>query len=500
MTKLKRQLDKLCAQKAASKANAENRCSDVLLNGSKASSSKKGVGGIRPANKTTKKKASKESDDGEDEDGKSVSSSSDDSDDEDDSEEDELEGTGEGKTGCRTQKTTKSSKSAEDANQKSSKKQGVTNQGAGEQNESVNDDNESDDDIDPSSVEIVKYSWETNRETKGNFMVRFKGDDTDTRLSVKELLCDFPDLGLFYIFDKYVHQARTVHYVERCARGYYESKEVAKRKVIKGFISIRDYARRRGWVSQSDMRRNMNRRLMYPHYDRIVPEKNISKKRKDGPRNETGGESELESVKVSDVEPRQGKSVVEEAEEGGGGTLVQAVVVEEEEEPGVNTALGVSEPCQVTAELELNAGEALVETGQHGYNTPSKVGAVDYSQPVETGGGPCASLDYTSNHRWEELRTSNYVITGCLEGGKRCIGVNEEGRACGRLFVASRLDNKKDISETECRPAAKNPVYNCTRCAFAMCLPCKLYYEGNVRQPSPSRKRKKVNRQLGGWS
>ena len=41
MTKLKRQLDKLCAQKAASKANAENRCSDVLLNGSKASSSKK---------------------------------------------------------------------------------------------------------------------------------------------------------------------------------------------------------------------------------------------------------------------------------------------------------------------------------------------------------------------------------------------------------------------------------------------------------------------------
>ena len=113
----------------------------------------------------------------------------------------------------------------------------MTNQGAGEQNESVNDDNESDDDINPSSVEIVKYSWETNRETKGNFMVRFKGDDTDRRLWVKELLCDFPDLGLFYIFDKYVHQARTVHYVERCARGYYKSKEVAKQRVIKGFIS-----------------------------------------------------------------------------------------------------------------------------------------------------------------------------------------------------------------------------------------------------------------------
>ena len=295
----------------------------------------------------------------------------------------------------------------------------------------------------------------------------------------------------------------TVPFIERLAMGYYSSKEVKKRKVVKGFTTLRQYAQQRGWVSESDKAVGWKRKQIGPTSDKIGP---LSR----GEKKATVGTKDKETFVDSGEVIVPTTSVVEEVEEVVGITQ-DGVHVRDDEKVHDNTSMEASIPGDAGLQsgldeaggrehqaggllLEEKPSEGMAESSV-GLETPRKGGGEAlHCVPVGANTVPCPTSDYRTNHKWEDFRSSNYVITGKLKGGKCCIGVNAAGKLCGRQFVAKLLENKKNISETECRPTEKNPVFGCTRCGFAMCQPCQSYYEWNVRMQSPDRKRQKVDR------
>jgi hypothetical protein len=120
--------------------------------------------------------------------------------------------------------------------------------------------------------------------------------------------------------------------------------------------------------------------------------------------------------------------------------------------------------------------------------TPKKVKKKIVCEHVLTPEHPCR---YPTNHRWEEIVSGNWVLKGVLSGGKHCIGQKGDW-ICNKKFVANRLDNGKDESETEYHPSTKTPAYGCTQCFHAMCAKCRHHYDANQRSSPKKRSARKL--------
>ena len=107
---------------------------------------------------------------------------------------------------------------------------------------------------------------------------------------------------------------------------------------------------------------------------------------------------------------------------------------------------------------------------------------------IEVLGTPEHACTAPFNHNWEEIVSGSWVINGVLAGGKKCIG-KRDNKICGREFVATRLEDGLDISETKYHPSTKNPAYGCTRCLRAMCAKCRDNYDATERTSPKKRKR-----------
>jgi hypothetical protein len=110
-------------------------------------------------------------------------------------------------------------------------------------------------------------------------------------------------------------------------------------------------------------------------------------------------------------------------------------------------------------------------------------------------------------HAWDEFSSGSYVQKGFLSGEKRCIGQNEDGVLCNRLFVQKSIrvvgDKEKDEdcamtkatiihqSATAFHPTKNRPAWGCTKCFHAMCFDCHMYYQQHDRK-SPGRKGRNV--------
>jgi hypothetical protein len=108
----------------------------------------------------------------------------------------------------------------------------------------VDDDDEEEVDEDP----IVKdFRWKSVAKKGEYLIVRFDDEEVNQQMELKPLLHDYPELVIWFMWEKYSQSEQTMHYVEQCAKGGITLGGKRKQVVMKGFKSLRDYLKGKTW-------------------------------------------------------------------------------------------------------------------------------------------------------------------------------------------------------------------------------------------------------------
>jgi hypothetical protein len=107
----------------------------------------------------------------------------------------------------------------------------------------VDKDDEEEVDEDP----VVKdFRWKSVAKKSGYLIVRFDNEEVDQQMELKPLLHNYPELVIWFMWEKYSQSEQTMHYVEQCAKGGI-TLGGKKKQVMKGFKSLRDYLEGKTW-------------------------------------------------------------------------------------------------------------------------------------------------------------------------------------------------------------------------------------------------------------
>ena len=330
---------------------------------------------------------------------------------------------------------------------------------------SLSDEDDSEDDSEDISVladaEIKDFVWSSNLFDKGMFLVKYSDYNKEEYSDPAPFLYDYPDIGLAFMYHRYLHDEKSITYIEGICGQMYEADKVEPRRVVVNFTNIVDYAKQRGWKEQVQ---NSNCRIkQVAGFIKRGGKKNNDSKKKANlkcPPNDPNEEisiQELNIAKEKEIENNEDAVIIN----------VQKKLILEKE-----------------FECELEMPDTLVVDSTCCASTPTNTKKDLFRIPA----GACKP---PMNHMWDCCDSGRWVDCGRLSGGITCIG-KRDGKRCNRLFVNKTLQDGTHQSESEFHPTSKKPGYGCTRCDQAMCKDCHDYYERVDRTKSPARSKKIV--------
>ena len=249
-------------------------------------------------------------------------------------------------------------------------------------------------------VDILDFRWKTNECKIGYYHVKFDNEIKTRKMGVRAFLCDYPDIGLLFIHDKYLHDERTIKYITNAAKGNYKAKGVDNRRVVEDFTTLTKYSIdkkfSKSWVMTQRLKQS-------PPYDKDVF--NLKAPPYVNDLLVTGRSGEGSSIKGNELT-----------------TIVitrQSTTQQKSEERIIMESLSPKELCKevnensigmITPRKTVKSGKGRVEL----VHTPEK----ECKQPI--------------NHVWETFEKGSYVDIGVLNG-KCCVG-RRDGWLCGRAL------------------------------------------------------------------
>jgi hypothetical protein len=382
--------------------------------------------------------------------------------------------------------------------------------GSGKSNEQSEEEEEEELD----KCEILEYRWMNANRKTGYFRVKYQGMDGATCVGAKIFLFDYNEQGLRYIWMNHGHEDRVLQYIDRCAKGYYQSSGVRKRQVVPGFRGLAVYAgERKEWPEPDWKKEDATKRCA--ECDKPV---RPTKKQKGPPRKKKedrtadpiifgecfgdrlpGGRNDNRKLPPGLAE--------EGVDDAGHGDVVDQLMavplmtspnqIEEwgDLERGGNVLGLDGEECHGGRGLQ----DVIEEVGDRGNETVGSAMESVPSTPVkkvklgrhgvclltETPKKPC---ELPLRHDWETFEDGTWAKNGNRLDGKHCCGTRN-GVVCNRAFVSKQLVGGGHVSETEYHPTKKYAAYGCKECRRVMCAECRWRYDNTV-YASPANKNK----------
>ena len=406
------------------------------------------------------------------------------------------------------------------------------------------DDSERDDgltsgsDESETTVVIKDFRWKTANRYFGYFTVVWDDEVKEQKCDVKDLLYDFGEEGLRFIWEKYGNWLKVRDYVGKCAMSKHGGGKTGlqRRTCVPEFKGWKEYAFLKKWPEPGWVNATGIKKLRYqtPPVDdpmklkrkikSIVGNVDRSKMKKAPPETSGGEEGSVggaeegaqEGIETSLVNedsgigeggdssaPVNSNQVLPESEgrdstapvgivrvmpESGGGGDSETSLVETDSGKGRDSNAPVGSPPGpyaevkevvggggVLDELGREEGGGVVDGNQESFiHTPTFKRVANSFMTEES--SPESACELPKKHKWNEFAKGSYVSAGDLGGGKSCVGIRD-GKVCGRVFVAKAIENGVHITEDQYHPTTKNIAYGCKICYRAMCAPCYRSYQ-----------------------
>jgi hypothetical protein len=106
-------------------------------------------------------------------------------------------------------------------------------------------DNNDEEEVDKDPV-VKDFCWKSIARKSGYLIVRFDNEEANQQTDSKPLLHNYPELVIWFMWEKYSQLDQTMRYVEQCEIGGI-TLGGKRKEAMKGFKSLRDYLESKTW-------------------------------------------------------------------------------------------------------------------------------------------------------------------------------------------------------------------------------------------------------------